>query len=90
MVEKMEYRIEKDSMGEIKVPADKYWGAQTERSQENFRIGVGIEVMPEEIIHAFGILKKAAAIANHTLNPRKMTDDKLAAISIACDEVING
>ena len=90
MGEKMEYRIEKDSMGEIKVPADKYWGAQTERSQENFRIGVGIEVMPEEIIHAFGILKKAAAIANHTLNPQKMTDDKLAAISIACDEVISG
>ena len=86
----MEYRIEKDSMGEIKVPADKYWGAQTERSQENFRIGVGIEVMPEEIIHAFGILKKASAIANHVLTPVKMTDDKLAAISIACDEVISG
>ena len=86
----MEYRIEKDSMGEIKVPADKYWGAQTERSQENFRIGVGIEVMPEEIIRAFGILKKAAAIANHNLNQKKMTAEKLSAISLACDEVING
>jgi len=86
----MEYRIEKDSMGVIQVPADKYWGAQTERSQENFRIGVGIEVMPREITHAFGILKKAAAMANHSLNPNKMTDEKLAAISSACDEVISG
>ena len=51
------YRIEHDSMGEVKVPADKYWGAQTERSHENFKIGVGIETMPREITHAFGILK---------------------------------
>ena len=58
----MEYRIEKDTMGEMKVPADKYWGAQTERSHENFLIGT--EVMPREITHAFGILKKAAALAN--------------------------
>ena len=57
----MEYRVEHDSMGEVQVPADKYWGAQTERSHENFPIGVGIETMPREIIHAFGILKKAAA-----------------------------
>ncbi len=86
----MEYRIEHDSMGEVKVPADKYWAAQTERSHENFKIGVGIETMPREIIHAFGILKKAAAIANHALKPEKMTDAKLAAVSAACDEVISG
>ncbi|MCI6024155.1 MAG: class II fumarate hydratase [Oscillospiraceae bacterium] len=86
----MEYRIEHDSMGEVKVPADKYWAAQTERSHENFLIGVGIETMPREITHAFGILKKAAAIANHALKPEKMTDEKLAAISQACDEVISG
>ena len=86
----MEYRIEHDSMGEVKVPADKYWAAQTERSHENFKIGVGIETMPREIIHAFGILKKAAAIANHALKPEKMTDAKLSAITSACDEVISG
>ena len=86
----MEYRIEHDSMGEIKVPVGKYWGAQTQRSVENFPIGVGLETMPAEIIHAFGILKKAAAQANHALRPEKMTDRKLAAISGACDEVISG
>ncbi len=86
----MEYRIEHDSMGEVKVPCDKYWGAQTERSHENFKIGVGIETMPREITHAFGILKKACAIANHALKPEKMTQAKLHAISAACDEVISG
>ena len=86
----MEYRIEHDSMGEVKVPADKYWAAQTERSHENFEIGVGIETMPREITHAFGVLKKAAAVANHELRPEKMTDEKLAAISQACDEVMSG
>lgn len=86
----MEYRIEHDSMGEVKVPADKYWAAQTERSHENFLIGVGIETMPREITHAFGILKKAAAIANHAVKPERMTDEKLNAISRACDEVISG
>lgn len=86
----MDYRIEHDSMGEVKVPADKYWAAQTERSHENFLIGVGIETMPREITHAFGILKKAAAIANHSVKPEKMTDKKLVAISQACDEVISG
>jgi fumarate hydratase class II len=86
----MEYRIEHDSMGEVKVPADKYWAAQTERSHENFLIGVGIETMPREITHAFGILKKAAAIANNALKPERMTDEKLTAISKACDEVISG
>ncbi len=86
----MEYRIEHDSMGEVKVPADKYWAAQTQRSRENFPIGVGIETMPREITHAFGILKKAAAMANNALKPEKMTDEKLSAISAACDEVISG
>ncbi len=86
----MQYRIEHDSMGEVKVPADKYWGAQTERSHENFPIGIGLETMPREITHAFGILKKAAARANHKLKPEKMTAEKLAAIEAACDEVISG
>ena len=86
----MDYRIEHDSMGEIKVPADKYWAAQTQRSSENFRIGVGNEIMPREITHAFGILKKAAAIANSALKPEKMTSEKLEAIKTACDEVISG
>ena len=84
----MEYRVEHDSMGEVRVPADKYWGAQTERSHNNFPIGVGIETMPAEIVHAFGILKKAAARANRALRPEKMTEEKLAAIEQAADEVI--
>ena len=82
----MEYRIEKDTMGEMKVPADKLWGAQTQRSFENFKIGG--EVMPREITHAFGILKKAAARANHRL--QKIDDEKLLYIEKACDEVISG
>ena len=86
----MEYRVEHDSMGEVRVPADKYWGAQTERSHNNFPIGVGIETMPAEIIHAFGILKKAAARANRALRPEKMTEEKLSAIEQAADEVISG
>ncbi|MDY4211248.1 MAG: class II fumarate hydratase, partial [Treponema sp.] len=86
----MEYKIEHDSMGEVKVPADKYWGAQTERSHENFEIGIGLETMPREITKAFGYLKKAAAIANNSLKPEKMTQEKLDAISKACDEVISG
>ena len=86
----MEYRIEHDSMGEVKVAADKYWAAQTERSHENFLIGVGIETMPREITHAFGILKKAAAMANHKLRPERMAEEKFSAISTACDEVISG
>ena len=90
MSKEMEYRIEHDSMGEVKVPADKYWGAQTERSHENFPIGVGIETMPKEIVHAFGILKKAAAQANHELKPEKMTAEKLTVIEQAADEVISG
>ena len=86
----MEYRIEHDSMGQVKVPADKYWGAQTQRSIQNFPIGVGQEPMPREIIHAFGILKKAAAMANHMLRPEKMTREKKNALCAACDEVISG
>ena len=82
----MGYRIEKDTMGEMRVPEEKYWGAQTQRSFQNFEIG--IEKMPEEIVHAFGILKKAAAIANNKLG--KISDEKLSAISKACDEVISG
>ena len=77
-------------MGEVKVPADRLWAAQTERSHENFRIGVDIETMPREITHAFGILKKAAAMANAELKPEKMTSEKLSVISQACDEVISG
>ena len=86
----MEYRVEHDSMGEVRVPGDKYWGAQTERSRNNFPIGVGLETMPREIVHAFGILKKAAAMANHALKPEKMTEEKLTVISQAADEVISG
>lgn len=86
----MEYRIEHDSMGEMKVPADKYWAAQTERSHENFKIGVDIETMPREITKAFGYLKKAAARANNALKPEKMTAEKLSAIEQACDEVVSG
>ena len=84
----MEYRIERDSMGEMRVPADKYWGAQTQRSYQNFEIGV--ETMPKEIINAFGILKKAAALTNHTLKPEKMDDRRCQAICAAADEVIAG
>ena len=86
----MEYRIEHDSMGEMKVPADKYWGAQTQRSHENFPIGVGVETMPREITHAFGILKLAAARANRALNPGRMTQEKLTVIEQAAGEVISG
>lgn len=86
----MEYRIEHDSMGDVQVPVDKYWGAQTQRSLENFPIGAGKETMPDEIIHAFGILKKAAALANNRVRPEKMTAEKLTAVCSACDEVISG
>jgi len=82
----MEYRIEKDTMGEMKVPADKYWAAQTQRSHENFQIGT--EVMPREITHAFGILKKAAALANYKLGI--LPEEKKKLICAACDEVIAG
>lgn len=83
-------RIEHDSMGEIAVPADQYWGAQTERSRRNFPVGAGHETMPEEILRAFAILKKAAAEANRSLQPQRMTEEKCAAISCACDEILAG
>lgn len=82
----MEYRIEHDSMGEVQVPADKYWGAQTQRSFENFKIG--IEKIPMEVIRAFAILKKAAAIANHRLG--KLDHRRLELISLVCDEILAG
>lgn len=86
----MEYRMEHDSMGDVRVPADRYWGAQTQRSFENFPIGQGREPMPPEIIHAFGILKKAAAITNARLCPTAMTAEKCGAICAAADEIISG
>ena len=82
----MEYRIEHDSMGEMQVPADSYWGAQTQRSYENFRIGT--EKMPAEIIRAFAVLKKAAAIANNRLG--KLDGDRCRLIGEACDEILEG
>ena len=86
----MDYRIEHDTMGEMRIPSDKYWGAQTQRSVENFPIGTGIETMPEEIVRAFGILKAAAARANHALVPERMTAEKSAAIGKAAAEVAAG
>ncbi|MCK6649773.1 MAG: class II fumarate hydratase [Bacteroidia bacterium] len=83
----MEYRIEKDTMGEVKVPADKYWGAQTERSRNNFKIGPEAS-MPKEVIYAFGYLKKAAAMANHELGV--LSADKKDLIAKVCDEIIAG
>lgn len=81
----MSYRIEKDTMGEVQVPADKYWGAQTERSRNNFRIGPEAS-MPREIIHAFAWLKKAAAQANHELSV--LTKEKMELIGKVCDEIL--
>lgn len=82
----MKYRIEKDTMGEVRVPADKLYGAQTQRSIDNFKIGV--EKMPEEIIKAFAILKKAAALANNKLGVLDETRTK--AIVQVCDEILQG
>lgn len=83
----MSYRIEKDTMGEVQVPADKYWGAQTERSRNNFKIGPEAS-MPKEIIYAFGYLKKAAAMANHELGV--LSAEKKELIGRVCDEIIAG
>lgn len=83
----MEYRIEKDTMGEVKVPADKYWGAQTERSRNNFKIGAPAS-MPKEIIEGFAYLKKAAAYANHDLGA--LSAEKRDAIAQVCDEILEG
>lgn len=82
----MDYRIEKDSMGQIRVPADRLWGAQTQRSYENFKIG--IETMPEALIRAFAVLKKAAAQANCKLGI--LSEDRCRAISGVCDEILAG
>ncbi|UOE56612.1 class II fumarate hydratase [Cytobacillus oceanisediminis] len=80
-----DFRIEKDTLGEVKVPADKYWGAQTQRSKDNFKIG--IEKMPMEVIYAFAKVKRSAAVVNNKLG--KLSDDKKDAISLACDEVLD-
>lgn len=85
----MEFRKENDSMGEVLVPASALWGAQTQRSKDNFPIGIGKEQMPDEIINAFAILKKAAAMANGILKPEKMTEEKLNIIKTVCDEIEN-
>ena len=82
----MSFRIEKDTIGEIKVAADKYWGAQTERSRNNFKIGQPAS-MPIEIIHAFAVLKKAAAITNNELSDLK--SNKKDLISKVCDEILD-
>lgn len=82
----MEFRVERDTIGEIQVPSDKYWGAQTQRSLENFPIGT--EKMPIEMVYAFAHLKKAAAIVNESLG--KLPEEKMSAISAACDDILNG
>lgn len=82
----MEYRIERDSIGEIQVPADKYWAAQTQRSLENFKIGN--QKMPTEIIRAFAVLKKCAAMTNHELGV--LSEQKMRLIAQVCDEIIAG
>ncbi len=82
----MNYRIEKDSLGEVQVPSDRYWGAQTQRSYENFKIGT--EKMPSEIINAFSILKKAAALTN--MNLGTLDEKRAGAIVQACNEISEG
>ncbi|WP_144556480.1 class II fumarate hydratase [Bacillus pumilus] len=81
-----EFRIEKDTMGEIKVPKDKFWGAQTQRSKENFKIGS--EKMPKEVVNAFAILKRSTAIANERLG--NLESEKAEAITTVCDDIISG
>ncbi|MGH2623016.1 MAG: class II fumarate hydratase, partial [Sphingobacterium sp.] len=83
----MSFRIEKDTMGEVQVPADKYWGAQTERSRNNFKIGSAAS-MPKEIIDGFAYLKKAAAFANHELGV--LSTEKRDAIAEVCQEILDG
>ena len=82
----MDYRIEHDTMGEVRVPANRCWGAQTQRSHENFPIGT--EKIPQEIIHAFAVLKKAAALANCKLG--NLDARRANAIAAACDEILAG
>ena len=82
----MEYRIEKDTMGEVKVPAEKYWGAQTERSRNNFKIGG--QQMPQEVVYGFAYLKKAAALTNQELGV--LDKEKAGLIGQVCDEILEG
>lgn len=84
----MEYRIEKDTMGEVKVPVDAYYGAQTQRSIDNFKIAQDINRMPKEIIKAFAYLKKAAALTN--LDAGVLSQEKSNLIGQACDEILAG
>lgn len=84
----MEFRMEKDTMGTVQVPADKYWGAQTQRSIENFKIAEDINKMPKEIIRAFAYLKKAAALTNFDLDV--LPKDKCDLIAKVCDEILEG
>src|SRR5260221_11857498 len=84
----MEYRIEKDTMGEVKVPVDAYYGAQTQRSIDNFKIAQDINKMPKEIIKAFAYLKKAAALTN--LDAGVLSKEKSDLIGKACDEILEG
>jgi fumarate hydratase class II len=84
----MEFRIEKDTMGEVKVPANVYWGAQTQRSIDNFKIAQDINKMPKEIIAAFAYLKHAAAVANNELGV--LSNEKKDAIGVVCNEILAG
>ncbi len=83
-------RIEHDTLGEVEVPQNRLWGAQTQRSKENFPIGCGSEIMPEQIIRAFGYLKWSCARANHALRPDVMDEEKLRAIEAACVQITEG
>src|SRR6476661_6668459 len=83
-----EFRIQKDTLGEVKVPEDAYYGAQTQRSIDNFRIAQDIDKMPKEIIRAFAFLKKAAAITN--LEAGVLTKEKSDLIGRVCDEILEG
>ena len=83
----MKYRVEKDTMGNVKVPSDKLWGAQTERSRNNFKIG-NVASMPIEVIYGFAYLKKAAAFTNCQLGV--LSSEKRDLIAQVCDEILNG
>ena len=83
----MSFRIEKDTMGKVEVPSDKYWGAQTERSRNNFKIGPSAS-MPLDIVYGFAYLKKAAAYANHELGV--LDEKKRDLIASVCDEILDG
>ncbi|MBP8156220.1 MAG: class II fumarate hydratase, partial [Leadbetterella sp.] len=84
----MGYRIEKDTMGEVQVPSDVYWGAQTQRSIENFQIAQDINKMPKEIIKAFAYLKHGAALANFEAGV--LDEEKAKLIGVVCDEILEG